>query len=1048
MRDLRFFRSIKTVVAGFIATTLFFTTVSFARADETPTPELTPVPSAISYDASPRVSVVESQAGIGARLSAEVGATIPLPGIAAGHDSALVRISVLDVAAATTVFAAGAPALVVDKGSASTTVLVPVVNGAIEVHGIAPADLRIELLASFAGDPTAPGSTIALPTPVTRADTAVDLADGALTSEPTKVGVVGLGGVPATGVRAVYVTALVSVATATSLTIGEVSVPIAAGRTAVTTTATPSEDGTVPVSIADGQGSLRVDVRGWIPEAAQGAEFSNIVGSYVPASGAGAISRTVTDDAPVSVDLGQPRDAALSLVLVSSSRPTDVTAVSVGSQSAGRTQGAIADPQAGALPQLMLAAPTETQILIHRGQAEVTVVPLGAFLAAESPRGEGPSMVIEGPSDGSRVDLSETGAFTIHGTVTTPDVSVRSVQISTDGSVIGSAQLRYADGRQTWSFDTSAPTAGTHRFTVTATDRAGRTASETVTIEAVLPTEEEVIISDDAVVLPEAEQGQPVVASLTDDAVVLGIEPDFKPGDVIVSDAAPHAPQGFLRRVVAIDQIEGQWKVTTEPAVITDVILQADVDEEVDLITSDAIIQPTAPGTDPDVEFVDEGVDDVSLLEARPVARTFGLRALDASAGSDISVGQEVESRIAIVYYQEKSSDKVKVKDLSRSKTWEKGAGLESKVQIEAKAKFTLKLHVKVDIDLSLSWGIPKVDTKEFSVYTATTIESSVKLEAQVKWALAKKYEREFASFPFGSFAFAIGPVPIVINVDGSLSMTAEVSLTLNASVSFEQSWKAKTGFSYSTKSGYKEIDESTQSGGGPLLEPTLALSASAKLLGEAGPKLQISFMIYDVAGPYLEAGVAAGFSAELSGRATIDGKASIEFEAEVYVKASGAIGVLFQIPVIDFTIFDGKFPIEGKWSLVTGIKFSAPLGNESSDGGTDPKDPGPTDPPGAGEDPEGYSLSKVVDPALRQCIADAADVSISGTLDESSIESVSQLSCPNMGIRSLRGMPDLPSLTVLDLEDNGLVSWEGMPDLPNLRYLSLGGNGLVSWEG
>src|SRR5699024_9361139 len=131
------------------------------------------------------------------------------------HDSALVRISVFEVDTPTTVFGAGTPALTVTAGAGSTTVLLPIVDGGLPIYGDQTAALEVEVLATFASDTNAPGSTITLETPVTRADTTTGLAGETLDSNGVAVGVVGKGGVPATGVRAVYLTVTVETTAAT-----------------------------------------------------------------------------------------------------------------------------------------------------------------------------------------------------------------------------------------------------------------------------------------------------------------------------------------------------------------------------------------------------------------------------------------------------------------------------------------------------------------------------------------------------------------------------------------------------------------------------------------------------------------------------------------------------------------------------------------------------------------------------------------------------------------------------------------------------------------
>jgi hypothetical protein len=162
-------------------------------------PLLAPVPERTELMRDWRVPLVDSQAGVGAPSAAGVKIAVPLPGLPAGHDGALVRVSVLGASQTTTLTAGGAPALTAQAGSsASTTVLLPVVEGRVALKAGRDADVRLGLLASFAGDPTAPGSVVTLAEPCARAETAGEGLRGAgLGTAGTNVTLVGAGGVPA-----------------------------------------------------------------------------------------------------------------------------------------------------------------------------------------------------------------------------------------------------------------------------------------------------------------------------------------------------------------------------------------------------------------------------------------------------------------------------------------------------------------------------------------------------------------------------------------------------------------------------------------------------------------------------------------------------------------------------------------------------------------------------------------------------------------------------------------------------------------------------------
>ncbi|WP_297104019.1 RCC1 domain-containing protein [Tessaracoccus sp.] len=877
--------------------------------------------------------------------------SVPVNVAASARGAVLVRVVAHPTDKDATVLQGGSPIMTVTKGtSASTTFIAKATDGKVALSSTAAIRVDVEPVATLLSTPAAPGSVIVLDAPERRADTRDDLAGAKLGTTPVTVGLVGKGGVPTIGVRQVFVTLTATLDKPGKVTLDGQSLALPKGTSTVTTVITPSDTGDVAVRTDGAAGELLLDVRAYVTETAGPDGQVNQTGSVLPAVNPKAQSLSATTAGAKLADASFA-DSASQLVLVSVA-PTSAGPRFDGDVSLSKA-GAVVDKTAGALPQLVAAKGRGGAVKTTVGSASVTAFPVASVLGGPDLATQAaPALAITGPAENATIDLAQE-MIELTGTVAGPNAIDR-VEIYNGDDFVGVAELSIRPKGQTWRLRTAAPKSGSTTFRVVAITRQDKTAEARRTVRVELPASTEVVLNDQAVLLDQ----EPVnITKVTDDAVVLDKRPDLQPGQPIVSDATPEAPNGLLRKVSAIDQVDGKWVVTTEPAAITDVVLQAEVDEVVDLVTSEAILQPTDPGQAPDVEFIDEGVDDVVITTPGAARRAIGPQGLDVSAGN------QIESKLAIVYYQDKKSDTVKVKDLSRAKSWEKGGSVESKVQLEAKAKLSLKLHLKVDINLEWEWGIPKVVTREFSVYTTTSIESSVTLEASVKWALTKKYERQLAKLPLGTHTFAIGFVPIVIKVEGTFSITSEVSLEMKASVSFEQSWEAKNGFTYSTKNGYKPIDESKRTGSGPEMEPELALSASAKLMGEAGPKLRISFMLYEAAGPYLEAGVSAGFSAEVKGKTTTGGKTSIEFEGQLYVKAKGAIGVILKIPVIDFTVVDSQFPIEGKWNLKIGIKFSAPVADDGAG-------PGPIDPtdPGGGGDNSHTKVVQIASTAANTC--------------------------------------------------------------------------------
>ena len=622
--------ALRAAVAALVSAALVLTGALAAHAEEPSTTEqpLATVSGEASYRVNPQdaLPAVESEIGRGAPLSTAPSTTVDLGPAAAGYDAALVRVSVLSPSSDTTVFSAGgSPILFAPAGvSTSTSVLLPVSSGQAELWADAPAPTRIDVIAAFSGEPTQPGSAIALPAPVTRADTAQKLGGSSLSAVPIDVGVVGKGGVPAERVRAVFATLDVDVPAATVVHVEAQDMPVPAGRSILTTILAPGSDGTVRVSADGAPGALRLDVRGWIPEAPFYADQLNVPGSFVVATDE-VDRRTMQLDAsqgPASAAVGDTpsTDAVFTFALVAATEASETTMLNYGDPYEGRARGLVVDAARGAPPQLVVAASraSSDDLLLRRGVARISWTPVGEIVGGERAAGpvhEAPAITLDSHRDGDVVDLGQHGYFTLSGTITTPGATVDRVEVSGPDGVIGTASIRFDDGRTSWSFDAAAPpdrvsSDEVHPFTYTATvyDRAGRSASAAVTLQVDPADPEDTVVAPDVWLYNSRADG-PALSVVSDAEVVVSGDTPPSPGDTIVAGASALTPEGLLKTALAADRVDGAWHVLVGTADLNDVIFQSDVDQQIKLDDPQAISVDTSDArTDPrntDTEYVD-----------------------------------------------------------------------------------------------------------------------------------------------------------------------------------------------------------------------------------------------------------------------------------------------------------------------------------------------------------------------------------------------------------------------------------------------------------
>ncbi|MCL1801653.1 MAG: S-layer homology domain-containing protein, partial [Promicromonosporaceae bacterium] len=354
-------------------------------------------------------------------LIPKVFAATYVPGVS-GH-SALVRLTVANPAQNVSVWAAGAPLLQVSRGATqSATVLVPVLSGTIPVYASAAVSGTVEVLATFNGNSATPGAVTALPAAQNRADSDAAWAPTlAVGSTEQAIGLVGRGGIPSSGVRAVFVTALVESPVNGQLHIGGQTISVTPGVTPISTVVVPDAMGGVNVSFSgSGTVNLRLDARGWAANSVQGMTLANTTGSFVPV-----VSGTVPTDFAQTLDL-----------------------------------------RGG---QIVLLAP-----------GSVAQNPVGGFLALATPPTAAPAVSFSYPANGATIDLEATGGLVMSGFIT-GSASVDSVALSAGYVQIGYPEVKYTENGVEWAYKAQPP-AGYHTVTVTVWDRSGMATTSQVTL--------------------------------------------------------------------------------------------------------------------------------------------------------------------------------------------------------------------------------------------------------------------------------------------------------------------------------------------------------------------------------------------------------------------------------------------------------------------------------------------------------------------------------------------------------------------------------------
>ncbi|MCC3264753.1 hypothetical protein [Arthrobacter gengyunqii] len=889
--------------------------------------------------------LVDSQVGYGTALKAGEQRLIGVAGRDSG--SALVRISVLNPAAEGLVSATGEAALAVLPGvSASTSVLVPVTNGSFEVGSSTDVDVRIELIATFDSGVTGSGGTVALDTPVLRGDSTEGLAIGSDTADADfGVGVVGMGGVPATDVRAAYVTLVADAPSSAAVTVGAQSIPVSAGTTVISTLAPVASDGTVNVQVTEGTASTKVLVRGYVTGAAQNAASISMLNGYNTATANQAQTVEVAAAAPALLDIDAPDDATHAVLAVQATTATATSHLHAGVPYAGRGRGVVVSEDAAADAQLVIAeldGEGRLPLSIRNGSTTASVTVLGSLAGNAQREGAGPDIRIVSPSSDAQIDLTEVGTFTITGAITGASANLDKVTVSTEGQVLGTASVLQTGNGQEFAFQTSVPTGGAHEFSFTATDRLGRSSVTQLEVNVSVPQATDSVISENVVV--HDGEAAADLSAVTDNTLTFATDPGVEPGEFIVGSDDETAPEGYLRQAIAVDSTDTGFVIHTIPAALTDVILQTDVSEQVGMITEEGTsLYPVNTATPSNVVVDTDG----------PAPGARGMSARDITVDEKSRVGETIAVK-AFLGWEGEHESAVESGDAATHDAKKAALELAGGIGLAAEAKLSVAMVFELKIKMEIGFfQFPETTLEHFKVAMEREIETEV--GAQAFGSFKASWEKQLNDWTVGKVTFLILGVPVYVNAEAAITVTGAVEGEVKASLGWEAKEKQQYGFIYDGDGGLRAVSPWPPITNAPIRvdnkyresEVDSGFSLEGEVSAKVGPELEFNISIYDAAGPVITAGALAGAEASFEMGEPI--------EWDIFIEGQIGASVRLEVPIIDkvlleaevmrtaskrFSLLSGEVPWEDFW------KFGSeePGGEEPGD---DPDNPGDDAPVG-----------------------------------------------------------------------------------------------------
>lgn len=907
------------------------TLASALSAQQSYAVEATQVPQAIGYDVRTRVPAVESLAGIGS-IGIQSDTEITLPG-ADKTTSALVRVSVFGAKQYSEISVDGATALSVQaEHDASQTVLAQVKQGKIRISSNAPVNARVETVALFQSDAAAPGATNAVKSPVTRADTAQGLGGDELTSEPLSIGVVGQGGVPSEDVRAVYTTLTVDANTSGKVTLAGQSFNVLQGRSVVSTVAVPDANGNVKLLADKDLGEARLDVRGWVTGSVQNASAANVEGSYVSAYGTKWVDSETKNYESNKIAAGKRLDdSAFALALVTAKPSGSRAFVEYGATVAGRSRGITVDAATGALAQLdVIDAARNASFVTARGASvDSSMLLLGDVIGVPSRSDSTVDISWNSPQEGTDVYLEKTGKLILEGKVES-SAAIEQVKIYGDNNLFGTAEVTYGTDGAYWRFESTVPQTKSYTFRAVGVTRGGSEGNASRKLTVHLPDKNATVVGDKTVVLDPDDQNRQVT-SVTDTEVVFAADPQVAPGDVLASSVGEHAPKGFLRKVVSIQKTAQGWVVSTDQAALTDVLYQADIDQDQPAFPadgsivdeSDAKLDPSYTDISPDhapTAILSEASSKTKSKAEKTAVRTTSFRTHSvagraiASDENDIKMASVDISCYAGWQYV-KNDDKTK---MEKQATCGKSAETEKAVlkavydaQMSAGASVKFDFSADFGVHLKLAIAYPKFGEKLFMPYvddfkTYVYADSDAKLDAKAWGAINEKFNNQLASIKGNPVTFYVAGVPVVLTSEMQLGVEGNLNAKAEASMKPHWTHNLKLGVKYDTD-GWNQIYQNDLNYKNENNNACTFVKLDGSMTAGIAPWVKPSLYLYDSAG--VTETVKLRGQADATFKTTAEGADhAAEATLKLLVIPSLQAGVHLKLPVTDKELLSHDF--------------------------------------------------------------------------------------------------------------------------------------------
>lgn len=362
---------------------------------------------------------------------------------------------------------------------------------------------------------------------------------------------------------------------------------------------------------------------------------------------------------------------------------------------------------------------------------------------------------------------------------------------------------------------------------------------------------ENIIIKENVIVFSDEVLEDDRPYSVEDNRLLFKNKPQVSIGDVLVSGITKEAPNGYIRKVMNIEEDNGVYICETEPATLLDVFEEVHFTETILLVGQEEYVANTYE------------VGKLLVMDGDFVSEAFPQSNPGFSVREDRD-NDNLDDLVSIEFKGEVDED----------------------IQIEGKAGIKIWLNVQLDVKNGhIDWEITANDRIHGKLLLGFS-------ESAKKEFVKKLVEKELPSIQF-----MVGIIPVVITNEIRVQLEGECSLEGDVGTSMEIYETHTAGFQYSSKTDtLREINTQNFRSGGMNWSTGMGVKGSAS----AGVFVYLQSMLYDCAG----ANIAIGVEGKAEGEAKIglhDAGKSAEpigkITMSIYPQLKG--NVVIDIPII-----------------------------------------------------------------------------------------------------------------------------------------------------